>query len=306
MPEPVLNALILGILGVLVSIAMHLWRRPLLWVWTLPVGLLVGAALKLVDSRWALTSMLADPPWRSALILGVWWLIARSGLIRTNRWSSVVLAAALVGDEAVAIGLSLAEPDTARRARLVLAASGASLIGPAGGAASLVLGWAGVPAMGLGLALAIVGFCAPAPESATARPSWGPAALTAPLSALAVAIVVWWWTLSGALEFVAVGLELLPMRLPGSEPLAVLGGGVLAGALLQEGVAAVGVQEVLSRTLDVSTEAYRLAATVGLAVGGGLPLLLLSGSRLRTGVGIWALQVAITLVWAVFFLPRMA
>lgn len=301
METVVLNAVVTGVVALLLGIAAQFWRRPLWWGGLIPLVVLLGVGLKVIDPRWGLDSLMSDAPWRTAAVMTVWWILVRPGWFRTDRWPLVVLGAALLGDELLAAGLVFAEADPGRRARLVLAASGASLIGPLGGGAVLGLGWGGPEIAVLGGVLALIGLCGGggAKTGEAAPVPWRDAGY-APVTGLVVVMVTWLLMLGGGLEFVAMGLELLPMRLPGMEHEIVLGGAVLLGGLMQEGVAAAAMDGVLARTLDVPTETYRAAMTAGLAVGGGLPLLVATGCRLRVGVPLWLVQVVIVLVWGWF------
>ena len=74
---------------------------------------------------------------------------------------------------------------------------------------------------------------------------------------------------------------------------------LLLGVLTDEGAGALAAQAVLDRAFNIQGDWARQMSVAGLAVGGGLPLLLLSRSSLRVGLPLWALQVALTLLWTI-------
>ncbi|MDP2317308.1 MAG: hypothetical protein Q8P41_30775 [Pseudomonadota bacterium] len=290
------NAAVLGgITGLLVMLAQV--RR--LWSW-LPAlviaGLGVALFLDALAPNWALSSLLADAPWGAAIVLAIWAAHADSGWLRVRAWPAAVLATAVFGDRFVAVGLALAEPDPARRARLVIAASGASLVGVTSGAAPLVLGWGGPEFVGMGLLLAGVGFVGGGGPVVRAPPDRRLAA-RALLVPLLGAVVVWLAMLSGVLELIATGLEQVPLLALPRGDLLVYGASVVGGALGDEGLLALIAREIELRSLSMRGDALPVALRAGLAVGGGLPLLLMSGSRLRVGVPLWLLQVGMVTAW---------
>lgn len=290
------NAAVLGGLGGLLLILAQVRRA---WGW-LPAGAIggVGVALFLgaLAPSWALSSLASDAPWPLACALAVWMAHADSAWLRVRAWPMVVLVTALFGDRFVALGLALSEPDPSRRARLVIAASGASLMGVSSGAAPLVLGWGGPESVGMGFLLAAVGFTGGAGPIERVRPDVR-AAVRALLVPLLGAIVVWLAILSGALEQVATALEQVPLLSTAHGDLMVYGGAVVGGAVGDEGLLALCAREIELRALSMRGDVLPVAIRAGLAVGGGLPLLLLSGSRLRVGVPLWLLQVALVAVW---------
>lgn len=295
MPEIVRNALALGGTAALLAGASQVPRLRAF----LPVLALSGVVLALVlgalDRRWALASLGADAPWLGGGLLALWSLHAGSGWLKPRAWGVVVLVAALLGDRFVALGLAAAEPDAGRRARLVLAASGASLVGPVGSAAALGLGWGGLEVAVLGLLAAGVGFARAPGTAERGAPRPAPADL---LPALAAVLGVWLATLGGGLEFAAQGLERLPLLFPRVHgPLTALAG-ALAGVLGDEGFLGLGVAGLLDRAGGIHDDLARQRLLAGLALGGGLPLLVLTRSSLRVGLPLWLLQLLLLLGWA--------
>jgi hypothetical protein len=290
------NAAVLGgITGVLLVLAQIGRARnwlPACFIAGVGVAIYLGA----LAPSWALSSLLADAPWLGACLLALWAANAESGWLRVRSWPAVVLATALFGDRFVALGLAAAEPDPARRARLVVAASGASLIGLTSGAAPLVLGWGGPEAVGIGVLLAGVGFA-----GGGGAPEWRAPNLklagTAALVPLLGAGIVWLAILGGALELVATGLEQVPLLAMARGDLLVFGSAVFAGAVGDEGVFALVVREIQLRGLSLRGDTLPMALRAGLAVGGGLPLLLLTRSRLRVGLPLWLLQIGLVTTW---------
>lgn len=257
----------------------------------------VGAAfwLEALAGSWLLSSLRADAPWGSALLLAMWAVHGDSRWLRARSWPAVVLAAALLGDRFVAMGLALCEPDPARRARLVVAASGASLVGWTSGAAPLVLGWGGLECVGVGLVLAALGYSG-AGDFGRVAPDTR-AAVAAAVVPVFGAVVTWLAIVGGALEVLADGLEGIPLLAMPRGDLLVYGGAVLAGAFGDEGLFALLARETELRALSLRGDAIPTSLRAGLAVGGGLPLLVLTGSRLRVGVPLWLAQVGVVTAW---------
>lgn len=259
-------------------------------------ALLLGAAgaavyLKVLAPEWALSSLLRDAPWLAAAGLATWAFHARLGWVRATSWPAVVVLTALLGDVFTAMVLAHAEADPGRRARLVMAASGASLCGRTSGEAALVLGAGAWPVVALGVVLALVGFVG------GGQVRWGGATPKAGIGPAWVALVfaagVWLLTLVYAGEGLATALEQARLLLPGVDKLAVGAGALLTGMFVQEGGAALFLRSALDRALSLRGDGVREAILVGLSVGGGLPLLLLTRSRLRVGVPLWLVQVVI-------------
>jgi hypothetical protein len=292
------NAAVLGGITVILTFFAQVrgaWR----WFPALVIAAVgAGFALDVLAPEWVAASLLADAPWMAAGLLAVWCAHADSRWLRARSWPAVVLAAALFGDRFVALGLALAEPDPGRRARLVLAASGASLIGVTSGAAPLILGWGGIEAVVVGLVLAAIGFVAGG-DVGTTKPDLRAAAPAVAVPLLG-AVVTWVAITSGALELVATGIEGLPMLAMPRGDLLLFAGATLAGALGDEGLFALLAREVELRALSVRGDTVATALRAGLAVGGGLPLLLLTGSRLRVGVPLWLAQVGVVVAWLFF------
>ncbi|MFZ5479596.1 MAG: hypothetical protein ACOZNI_22715, partial [Myxococcota bacterium] len=158
LPELWVNAAAMGAVGLAGAVVATI-RPARLGVVLVALLAVAGAALRgMLDRGWAIDSLIHDAPWAAALGLAAWAAVGGAGWLRARSWPAVVVATALFGDALVAVGLAAGEPDPGRRARLVLAASGASMIGVTSGAAPLLLGWGGVEAVGLGIVLAIVGW----------------------------------------------------------------------------------------------------------------------------------------------------
>ena len=109
--------------------------------------------------------------------------------------------------------------------------------------------------------------------------------------------IVWLAILGGALELVATGLEHVPLLAMARGDLLVFGSAVFAGAVGDEGVFALVVREIQLRGLSLRGDTLPMALRAGLAVGGGLPLLLLTRSRLRVGLPLWLLQIGLVTTW---------
>lgn len=315
MQEVIRNGIVGGVAALLLLFACHFWRRVYLWLVLVPVALGAFLALDMLQVSW-LPGILADVPWLSALILLVWTVQARAGWVRVSGWPAAVALAAVGGDLLVATGLAVSEPDPARRARLVVAASGASLIGPLGGGATLILGPGGPSLWALGLALALVGLVGGKPGLSITGPveggpvgGWRTLLGKAWLPPVVAALAAWMAILGGGLEGVADGLEELPWWLPGQERLVVAAGGLLLGMLGDEGGMAMVARAALERAmgLDISTRIPGADGTwawdavrVGLSVGGTLPLLFLTKSRMKTGLPLWLLQILLAAAWCLY------
>jgi hypothetical protein len=122
-------------------------------------------------------------------------------------------------------------------------------------------------------------------------------AAVAGLVVLAGALTTWLVTLGGGLEFAADGLDWLPQWFPGWHVLMAGGAALLGGALGHGPTLALVAQASLERALAVRGDWAHDALVLGLAVGGGLPALLASGSSLRTGFPLWLCQVAVVGLW---------
>ena len=306
MTETLLDATLVLAAWLVASAVAGFAPRARVWgVVLVTVGVLVVAAVRDVfRAPWVLDSLAQDVPWGAVALLAGWSALGRAAPVAVRRWPAVVLLAALAGDLLVAMGLALVEPDPRRRARLVLAASGASLLGPASGAAPLLLGWGGPQAVALGALLALVGFAgsagsdpawverppAPLPELGR-RVAWG-AGL-----ALAAGVAAWATLLTGGAELFAERVEMLPLERTGVARWFVLAGATFLGGAGDEGFGALFVREVAARALSVRGDWALDTARAGLCVGGGLPLLVLTRSSLRVGVPLWLAQVALVCAW---------
>ncbi len=289
------NAVAIGVAGFVLLLLGRLTRAHL-W---LPIGLVAAAGLALglqaLHPAFLLESLVHDPPWSAALLLAAWSALGASGMVRARSWWAVVLVAALLGDVLVAAALSLCEPDDRRRARLVMAASGASLVGPFSGATAVALGWGGLPVAALGLVLALVGFARGGERPAFNRELDRKALVGPALVPVWFALVTWLFMLGGVPDFAAMGLENLPIVLPGQGApwvgavAAILGGlGAEAGVALLAG-------DILLHATQLRGDWAETAMRVGIAVGGGLPLLLATRSRVTVGLPLWTAQVLLAL-----------
>lgn len=263
----------------------------------------VAAVRDLFAADWVLLSLLRDLPWGAVAALAAWSALGRSGALASRRWLGVVVLSVVAGDLLAAMGLSLVEPDARRRARLVLAASGASLIGVTSGASALLLGWGGLPMVALGLLLAAVGAArggeGPLVERTPGAPlargsAWGVGL------ALAAGVLVWLAMVANTTEILAERIEALPLDWPGHARGISFVAGLLGGALGDEGAAALLAREVAARSLSVKGAWAVDAVRAGLAIGGGLPLLVLTRSSLRVGVPLWLVQVLLGVGWVMW------
>ncbi len=300
-PEAERNAIIAGVLALVLGVAAQFrWARL-----TLPFLFLIACGVltrfKMLDRGWALESLRLDASWGVGVPLIAWTMIAALGLIRLSGWPATVLIGAVLGDRFAAMGLVLGEADTGRRARLVLAASGASLIGLTGGPAALVLGFGGWRTAVLGGVLALVGWAGPPLANVVREPGLPRQAGLAVLSGVIAVLAGWILMVGGSADLIAQGIEEAPLFLPRAWKLTCFAGAVLAGVITDEGVAAMAAHATFERGLDLMTSVPKDVVRVGIAVGGGLPLLLLTGSRLRVGVPLWLCQVAIAAMWAQWF-----
>lgn len=301
MPEDVRNAAVAGCLAALLGIAVLF--RP--FHRFLPFFFLTCCAalryLEMLDRSWALESLKMDADWVVGVQLVGWMIVSGLGLVRLSGWPLTVAVAAVLGDRFAAIGLVSGEADPARRARLVLAASGASLIGLTGGPAVLVLGWGGWNTVALALVLAAVGWVG-APVASMVREAGKPAtALLAGIAGATAVLAAWVLMVGGTAEYMAVAVEQVPLLLPRAWRMFLTGFAVLMGSVADEGAGAMALRATFDRSLEVMTRVPLDVMRAGLAVGGGLPLLFLTGSRLRTGLPLWGLQVTIVLIWAQWF-----
>ncbi len=263
----------------------------------------VAAVRDLFASEWVLNSLLHDLPWGAVVALASWGALGRSGAFASRRWLGAVLLSAVAGDLLVAVGLSLVEPDPRRRARLVLAASGASLVGVTSGASALLLGWGGLPMVVLGLLLAAVGVTRGGEGRLVQRTpvapirhgsAWGVGL------ALAAGVLVWLAMVANTTEILAERIEALPLDWPRHARAITFAAGLLGGTVGDEGASALLAREVAARSLSVKGPWAVDALRAGLAIGGGLPLLVLTRSSLRVGVPLWLVQVLLGVGWVMW------
>lgn len=296
--EALRNALIAAALGLSLGFAAHFRRlhRFLPLVFLAACGVLTY--FKMLDRAWALESLRLDADWVVGAQLIGWMMVSGLGLVRLSGWPATLAVAAVLGGRFAALGLVAGEADPRRRARLVLAASGASLIGLTGGPASLVLGWGGWRTVALGLVLATVGWVG-APLANVVREAGKPAtAVLAGVAGASAVLAAWVMTVGGTAEQMSFGIEQAPLYLPRAWRAVDCFGALLVGVIADQGAGAMLMHAVLDRGLDVMTNVPRDVIRAGLAVGGGLPLLFLTGSRLSVGIPLWIGQVLIVLCWA--------
>jgi hypothetical protein len=101
-------------------------------------------------------------------------------------------------------------------------------------------------------------------------------------------------------EILAERIEALPLDWPGHARGISFVAGLLGGALGDEGAAALLAREVAARSLSVKGTWAVDAVRAGLAIGGGLPLLVLTRSSLRVGVPLWLVQVLLGVGWVMW------
>jgi hypothetical protein len=119
-------------------------RLPARFALVLAPFVLAGGAVALsqlgiVHPSWWAASLWRDPPWVAAAVLAAWVAQAELGWMRARSWFAVLGVTVLLGDVLATAAVAASEPDPRRRARLVVAASGASLVGYASGAANVAL-----------------------------------------------------------------------------------------------------------------------------------------------------------------------
>ena len=248
-----------------------------------------------LDARWAGSSFVQDIPWKTVLKLALWAGLSRAGGLKIQGWVGAVLGGILIGDLAVAVSLAYHEPDAGRRARLALAASGASLAGRAG-AATLVLGWEPKVAA-LGLVLALLGYVGGSFKVEGAPPRSLREGGLGALSALGAGVIVWLLSAGGNLEFAALQVEGFPGTKPGMERWLTVGPSLLLGLFFDEGAAAMAVQGVLDRALSVKADWALQSMMAGVGVGGGLQTLLIAKGDLKIGLSLLLIQIGILGAW---------
>ncbi len=280
-----------GAIGALLS---QLRKAHLVLPVVLVAGLGVAGWYRAIHEAFALDLLLYDAPWPLGLGLAAWAAAGASGFVRARSWPAVVLGAALFGDVAITTGLALAEPDEGRRARLVLAANGASLMAPWSSATTLALGWGGTDAVLLGLALAALGYVGGGTRPEFARPQVARAWPVA-LAVVWMVLLTWLMALGNVLDFVSYAMEGLPPLQPGRATPAVGVVAVLAGVVGAEPLNALVAEHSLALATTLRGTWAADALRIGLVVGSGLPALLLSGGRVTTGLPLWVGQVLLAL-----------
>lgn len=267
----------------------HLWL-PLYFCAVLGLSF----ALRTVDYRFLIESIRYDPPWFSAGVLAVWCALAAAGWLRVRSWWAVVVGSVLVGDYAVAIGLAACESEASRRARLVLAASGASLVGPWSGASAVVFGWGGLEMAALGLLLAGVGFSRGGGLPALVRPD-RQSALQAGVVPLWLGLFIWLFMLAGVPDLAAMNIESLPVLMPQGQAVWLGLVATIWGALGAEPGVALLSQDIVVHATQVRSGWLADAFRVGLAIGGGLPMVMAAGGKLTVALPLWVVQVLLAL-----------
>lgn len=293
-------------LGGLASLGLILARTRSAGIWMpMLLAVLIGYAfsIRVIHPGFLLDTLIHDVPWGRAALLGAFCAVGASGMVRVRSWLGVVVGTALVGDMAIAAGLALAEPDPSRRARLIIAASGASLLSPWSGASVLALGHGGLELAGLGLLLAMVGFAgggALRPE--VVKPNLPEAAYVASVC-LWLALLAWILALAGVPDFAAGGLESLPPQLPGHATMWTGMFALIVGALGYEP----GLSLVASDVMDHATQLRGTwapdAMRLGFSVGAGLPMLFLAKCKMSVGFPLWVAQALLVLAFLWFRYP---
>jgi hypothetical protein len=302
--DPILDAIWLGIACVLAAF----WGRSRKFEPYLPILTVLVVGLAFVrgnlSSAWMMDSLVRDVPWKLAVMAGFFAVWSRSGWIALSGFWGAVVGGVLVGDLAVAVGLTVYEPDADRRAKLALTASGASLIGR-GGAAPLILGWEPKVA-GLGLLLVAVGLLSLRSVSGSVsleRPRTWKEGLLGLSSALCAGILVWVLAAGGVLEFAALQLEQLPVKLPGLTRILATLVGFGAGLVFDEGAAAVAAKSVLERALSLKSDWALQSLIAGIGVGGGLQCLVLARGSFKVGLPLLGAQAVVLALWVLSLGP---
>lgn len=289
------NAVALGSIAslglVLARLRTALVGLPLLLV------VLIGYAfmLRVLHPDFIVDSLIHDVPWVRAGILGIFCALGATGMVRTTSWFTTVLGAAMIGNVAIAAGLALAEPDDSRRARLVVANTGAALLSPWSGVTPLALGYGGLELAALGLGLAAVGLVRGGSNVPTfARPNLREGARTLSLFVW-LAGLAWVSALSGVPDLAASGIESLPPMIPGHATVWIGAFAAVLGAIGYEPAVAMVAADVLDHASQLRGTWAADAIRVGLSVGAGLPILMLTRCKLRVGLPLWLAQVCLAL-----------
>ncbi len=293
-------------LGGLASLGLILARTRGAGIWMpMLLAVLIGYAfsVRAIHPGFLLDTLIHDVPWARAGLLALFCAVGASGMVRVTSWPGVVIGTALVGDVAIAAGLALAEPDPSRRARLVIAASGASLLSPWSGATVLMLGHGGAELTALGLVLAVVGFAGGgAHRPVVVKPNLPEGAYVGSVL-LWLALLAWILSLAGVPDFAAGGLESLPPVLPGHATMWTGMLALIAGALGYEpGLALVG-RDVLDHATQLRGTWAPDAMRLGVSIGAGLPMLLLTKCKLSVGLPLWVAQCMLVLAFLWFRYP---
>lgn len=283
----------LGAVGLLLANVRGAWAWLSAWVL-----LMAGFAWWNKALAWPslAESLVYDVPWATVALVAMWTAVGASGVFRPARFLAVALGAACFGSLAACLGLVVAEPDAGRRARLVVAASGAALLTPWGSPASLALGGASSELTALGVVLALVGFTRGGAATRWSPPDWV-AVRNMSLLLVWVVLLVWLMRHGGVPDFLATGLEGLSARLPGRSTLWLGTVASIVGSLVHPAGAALVGGLVVDHATQVRGTWALDALKVGLTVGAGLPALLLTRSRLSVGLPLWVLQVLIAVAF---------
>lgn len=261
------------------------------------LAVLIGYAfmLRVLHPDFIVDSLIHDVPWFRAGLLGIFCALGASGMVRTNSWFATVLGAAMVGNVAIAAGLALVEPNAGRRAKLVVASTGASLLSPWSGVTPLALGYGGLEIAALGLCLAAVGLVWGGSTLPTfAKPNVREGAWTLSLFVW-LAGLAWVFALAGVPDFAASGLESLPPMFPGRATVWLGAVAVILGAIGYEPAVAMVAADVLDHASQLRGAWAADAIRVGLSVGAGLPMLIVTRCQLRVGLPLWLAQVVLAL-----------
>lgn len=276
----------LAVVGLALANVRHAWLWLGLWV-----GVTAGFAFHFETVPWAVLgeSFLWDIPWLAVVGVAAWMLVGASGVVRPSSFLGTVGTAALLGSMTAWVGAALAEPDEGRRARLVVAGTGAALITPWASPASWTIGVSGFEVALLGLGLALLGFTSGG-KVVRVAPSWSEMARAALLLVWLV-LLVWLLRQAGLPDFIATGLEGLEVRLPGRATLWLGTVASIVGSLFHPAGAALLAGVVLEHASQLRGVWAQEALRIGLTVGAGLPALLLTRAKFTVGFPLWMLQV---------------
>jgi hypothetical protein len=276
----------LAVVGLALANVRHAWLWLGLWV-----GVTAGFAFHFETVPWAVLgeSFLWDIPWLAVVGVAAWMLVGASGMVRPSSFLGTVGTAALLGSMTAWVGAALAEPDEGRRARLVVAGTGAALITPWASPASWTIGVSGFEVALLGLGLALLGFTSGG-KVVRVAPSW-PEVARAALLLVWLVLLVWLLRQAGLPDFIATGLEGLEVRLPGRATLWLGTVASIVGSLFHPAGAALLAGVVFEHASQLRGVWAQEALRIGLTVGAGLPALLLTRAKFTVGFPLWMLQV---------------